>query len=122
MNHSIVIPRNTSIGLKDLGLNIKEIVLYVTSECNLRCKHCYIGNSLLNEANEIEVASIKNFLSNYPYLDRITILGGEFFVHRDAMQLMELVASKNIKEKRITTNLNYLMNGVSAEVLNDRNN
>jgi MoaA/NifB/PqqE/SkfB family radical SAM enzyme len=113
MKSKIIIPKNANEDLRNLGLNVRDVVVYVTSNCNLRCKHCYIGNSLLNEANEIDIGSLKMFLSSYSELDRITLLGGEFFLYKKSIELMKFVSSQNILEKRITTNLNYLVPGLS---------
>lgn len=94
--------------LKSLGLNPTDIVIYVNSKCNLRCKHCYIGNELLNSKNTVDPTSVNNFLNEVNDIDRVTILGGEPLLHPQITEVLLNINRLSIREKRITTNLTYL--------------
>ncbi len=102
---AIILPAEFNGFLKKLNFNIKDLVLYINSKCNLRCKHCYIGNELLNENFELNVSSIEPFISEIQEFDRITVIGGEPFLHSEANKVFKLIANTNTLEKRITTNL-----------------
>ncbi|MEQ9403859.1 MAG: radical SAM protein [Cyclobacteriaceae bacterium] len=56
------------------------LYLYVTNECNLRCKHCYVGNDRLNKseyfAPEKAREVMEYFKATYGH-DKLYILGGE---------------------------------------------
>ena len=119
MNNQFSISDDTSETLKLNNIIVRDVVFYLDSFCNLRCKHCYIGNELLKQHFDYEPNSIIKFLSQYDSLDRITILGGEPFLYKNINFILSKVNSFNINEKRITTNLtdislldtNILLNG-----------
>jgi sulfatase maturation enzyme AslB (radical SAM superfamily) len=82
-----------------------DIVLYITSHCNLRCKHCYIGNELLSENWYFNLRDCVNFLNDFDHLDRLTILGGEPLLYEGFDKLLNSLHPETIKDFRITTNL-----------------
>lgn len=100
------------IGLRDslihFGVNPLDLVIYITSECNLRCKHCYMGNKLLNKAVSFDGDSIIAFLENFEHIDRLTIIGGEPLLHESIDDIIKAIKDLSINEKRITTNLTFI--------------
>lgn len=104
------IPTNLIDVLSSYSISVSDVVLYVNSTCNLRCKHCYIGNDLLNLGNTIETESILNFLNSIDKISRITVLGGEPFLHSGINNILNQLNRSNISEKRITTNLTKITN------------
>jgi MoaA/NifB/PqqE/SkfB family radical SAM enzyme len=94
--------------LADIGLDCTDLVLYVNSECNLRCRHCYVGNALLAQANYLETSSVLQLLGTLRALERITVLGGEPLLHSGIVPILSAVAAMPIGEKRLTTNLTTL--------------
>jgi MoaA/NifB/PqqE/SkfB family radical SAM enzyme len=85
--------------------NIEDIVLYINSTCNLRCKHCYIGNSLLSENNIFNADDVCHFIEEFDSLSRITILGGEPLMHKGINEILRATLACRILERRVTTNL-----------------
>ena len=108
MNNIFEIPKNLNSKLAEYDIYLDDIVLYINSKCNLRCKHCYVGNDLLNKNNKYEYNSIIKFLSDFQYLSRLTILGGEPLLYKEITPLLNFVQDKDFKEIRITTNLTDL--------------
>jgi MoaA/NifB/PqqE/SkfB family radical SAM enzyme len=84
---------------------VDDIVLYINSACNLRCKHCYIGNSLLNENNAFATDDLCSFIEQFEKLSRITILGGEPLMHRGINKILQSALRVPIADRRLTTNL-----------------
>ena len=103
--HSIEIPSGLLEDLHAIGIDPTDIVLYVNAGCNLRCKHCYVGNPLLNSAVYYSAESVRHFIGELPRLDRITVLGGEPFLHPQLIEIIDTLGGHTCKERRITTNL-----------------
>jgi MoaA/NifB/PqqE/SkfB family radical SAM enzyme len=99
------IPYNLKEQIAFYGIKPSDIVFYINSVCNLRCKHCYIGNDLLNQNNFFNLSDSINFLNSFHELDRLTILGGEPLMYNNFDILINSLHSDKIKELRITTNL-----------------
>lgn len=110
------IPYDLKNILEQNAINVGDIVLYITGKCNLRCKHCYIGNELLNKNQFYSMESILYTLENFLPLDRLTIIGGEPFLHPNITKLLSKISTMSIKEKRISTNLTYLPAEIISEL------
>lgn len=87
------------------GIIVRDLVIYINSSCNLRCKHCYVGNSLLDRSVRLNLESAKNLIDEMSPLDRMTILGGEPFLYKNINEVIARSIRKEIKQRRITTNL-----------------
>lgn len=96
---------------------VSDLVLYVNSTCNLRCRHCYVGNELLSASNEIDTASIQALLQAYNGADRITVLGGEPMMHAGITTILDALRHTRIREKRLTTNLTLLTEQVEESII-----
>lgn len=105
---SAEIPPGLVADLRSIGLNPTDLVLYINSGCNLRCRHCYVGTPLLDETVHYSISSIARFVADLPALDRVTVLGGEPLLHPDIQQVIEVFDSHRCEERRITTNLTIL--------------
>ncbi|MDI6811461.1 MAG: radical SAM protein [archaeon] len=72
------------------------LALHVTSNCQLRCKHCYCGN-YISTTNEMSLEIIKNLCEDFlnrefPLRDYSIILsGGEPLVYSKFEQLCNLI-------------------------------
>jgi sulfatase maturation enzyme AslB (radical SAM superfamily) len=88
-----------------MHLKVRDLVLYVTSACNLRCSHCYVGNELLDSANRYRASFLAAILDEFSPLDRLTVLGGEPLLYADLNSLLNSCSLRPIGERRLTTNL-----------------
>lgn len=88
--------------------NIRDLVLYINSTCNLRCRHCYIGNDLLDESSAFATDDLCAFIAEFDTLSRITILGGEPLLHKGINRILRTALQCDIGERRVTTNLTDL--------------
>lgn len=88
---------------------IPYLEMFITTKCNLRCKHCSNLIPVLNNRQNYEISTLVEWLdvllSKIDCLYRLKIHGGEVFLHP---QLTELIAYVNnqpkIKSIRLTTN------------------
>jgi radical SAM protein with 4Fe4S-binding SPASM domain len=84
----------------------RYLYFYVTNECNLRCKHCYVGNERLNKADRFDLERADQILDYFSVIgghDKMYILGGEPTLHP---QLHDLVNMANQKGYRVTISSN----------------
>lgn len=104
-NKIFSIPNSLLRELNKIGIHLKDFIIYINSTCNLRCKHCYVGNNLLAQNFQITAYSIKEFLLTCQSLERLIIIGGEPLLHPEINEIISSSDVIPIREKRITTNL-----------------
>ena len=102
---AVAIPSGLVEQLRAYGLNPTDLVFYINSGCNLRCRHCYVGSELLDAAVYYPVHAIKNLLHDLPALERVTVLGGEPFFHPQLSEVAAVFGRHPCRERRLTTNL-----------------
>lgn len=95
------------------NINVKDLMFFITLNCNLRCKTCYVGNKWLNSGISFSKLEVESILNHYGQkgLDRLTFLGGEPLTNPNITDYILFTNKFNIKEKRLTTNaidLKYL--------------
>lgn len=78
-----------------------NIILKVTSDCNLRCRHCFYSAmpEIYNSSGEfstLELLDLAKFLADDLNVLSITITGGEPFLRDDIFSLIDLLKSRNI--------------------------
>lgn len=90
-------------------LYIEKLQLQITDKCSLRCKDCsnmmqyyenpknYSYKSLIDEINKLT--------NTFDYINQISLLGGETFMHKDIFKIIQYLCTKeNIHNIRILTN------------------
>lgn len=108
MAQPLRIPSDLKDQLAEHGIFPVDLIFYINSMCNLRCRHCYIGNDLLNAAVRYDAQSIENFSAQFAQLSRVTVLGGEPLLHPEINELMNGLSLQSIDELRVTTNLTHM--------------
>lgn len=98
---------------KEAGIRVRDLMFYVNTGCDLRCRHCYVGNKWLNSAFQFSTNEAIKLIDHFAKsgLDRLTFLGGEPTQHSSITSLIERTRGYMINEKRMTTNgveLKYL--------------
>jgi radical SAM protein with 4Fe4S-binding SPASM domain len=86
-----------------------SVTIYVTEQCNLRCKHCAIVEGRMPEslltADEIR-RIIREHTASYPGAT-VSFLGGEPLMHPDCLDLLDY-AAQHTTAVNITTNGHYV--------------
>lgn len=67
-----------------------RVVFDVTRRCNLRCEMCHTWKS--DGEDELSVPEIADILRQLPRLTWLDVTGGEVFLRKDALQLIEAIA------------------------------
>ncbi|MDD4157224.1 MAG: radical SAM protein [Candidatus Cloacimonetes bacterium] len=77
------------------------VLIHVTNECNLNCKHCYARKGI----NKIEVASFNKLIDSLVEMETkmIHLSGGELLTHEDIFEMIRYVKDKGMYLE-ITTN------------------
>lgn len=81
--------------------------IYLTNECNLRCKHCFVGHDQLRKRSGLETQDILSIIANFADsgINTITLLGGEVTTERgDLKEILEFCHSCGVRAS-INTNL-----------------
>lgn len=98
--------------LEEEGIFVRDLMFFVNTNCNLNCKHCYVGKDKQRniQFKRVEAMELLTFFANNG-LDRLTFLGGEPSIYPHLAELIRIASTYNISEKRITTNgidLNFI--------------
>jgi len=86
------------------GMDPAYIILYVTSKCNLKCKHCFFYKSL-NKPEEISLANIEKLSKSLKDVLNVSLTGGEPFLRKDLPEIASLF-SKNSNAAIISISTN----------------
>ena len=94
------------------NLGHRIVIWDITSQCNLRCRHCYNADKYFNNKQNFEELSTidaKNAIDILKHNDikHIHLLGGEPLVRQDIFYLIDYIRSKNINVS-LTTNATLL--------------
>ena len=81
--------------------SLRYLELQITDACNLRCKHCYIGNT---GHNELSVDQVKKVLREFEEMQglRVLITGGEPLVHSKFHEINEMLPDFLIRKVLFT--------------------
>lgn len=83
---------------------IKNLIFFVTSRCNLRCRHCFNWQHLQGNT-ELELDKISNFVKEIPNLTNLNLSGGEPFIREDLSELCKIFSNAcNLKALSIPSN------------------
>lgn len=73
-----------------------------TQRCNLNCKMCYQDHGSMAEQRELTTDQIADFFDRYPYLKKVTFIGGEIFIRPDIMDM--ICSLDNTRDIVLSTN------------------
>lgn len=97
----------------------KMLMLYVTDNCNLRCKHCFYWKEVDNPRNAHSIEEIEKLTKSLKErLDLLTLTGGEPFVRKDLVDIVRLFVQNN-KVKRIHIATNGLLPDLTVRKTNE---
>ncbi len=64
-----------------------RVVMDLTRRCNLRCTMCHTW--ALEPGHELSVSEVRQILGQMPHLNWLDLTGGEVFLRKDAVELIE---------------------------------
>lgn len=92
-------PKKTRINFNNVNLEYPLNLGYleVTKNCNFNCIHCYLGNKSEEKDNlsKNDILQLINNLDSLGVMD-VVITGGEPFLNKDLLEILEYIKKKNI--------------------------
>ncbi|MFH1704259.1 MAG: radical SAM protein [Nitrospirota bacterium] len=84
--------------------SLRYLELQITNKCNLRCRHCYIGNG---STDELSVKQIKETLKEFEQMQglRVLITGGEPLLHSKFEEVNEMLPQFSVRKVLFTNGL-----------------
>ncbi|HJX30750.1 MAG TPA: radical SAM protein [Thermodesulfobacteriota bacterium] len=73
-----------------------------TQRCNLNCRMCFQDHGLMARQRELTPDQIADFFDRYPYLKKVTLIGGEIFLRSDIMDIIRFL--DNTRDIVLSTN------------------
>jgi len=95
--------------------SLRYLELQITDRCNLRCRHCYIGDST---GNEIPLERVRAVLGEFQEMQglRVLITGGEPLLHKDFRAINQMLPDFMVRKVLFSNGL--LFDKALAESLN----
>jgi radical SAM protein with 4Fe4S-binding SPASM domain len=95
--------------------SLRYLELQITDRCNLRCRHCYIGEK---EPSELSVNQMKNALKEFEDIQglRVLVTGGEPLIHSRFEELNEMLPEFFLRKVLFTNGL--LLDKRISKILN----
>ncbi|SMC25357.1 radical SAM additional 4Fe4S-binding SPASM domain-containing protein [Clostridium acidisoli DSM 12555] len=89
----------------DNAIDVNFCWLEITSKCNQKCLHCFMGNEL--NTKELNVNIIKNVINDLSSIGvkTIALTGGEATLHPNFKEIIKMISSVNINIAVLTNGL-----------------
>lgn len=95
------------------------LVWEITSNCNLRCKHCffYNNNDKFNSSNDLSTEQVMKTIDEVLAMDilHVTLTGGEALLREDIFDIISELKSKNISIK-LSSNGILITNEIAQKI------
>lgn len=90
--------------IKSPERSLRYLELQITDKCNLRCRHCYIGNS---ESSALSLKQIRAILKEFEEMQglRVLISGGEPIMHEGFQEINTMLPEFFIRKVLFTNGL-----------------
>ena len=81
-----------------MNKNLPErLIIFVTTKCDLRCKHCFFSYALNKQIQELEPEDVKKIMDNYSdSLESIIVTGGEPFLNKNLVGIICNLKSNSV--------------------------
>lgn len=81
-----------------------NVFIELTYNCNLRCPHCYIQDSLTEEKKFLDKEKVFEVLDDLEKMNTVNVFftGGEATLHPDIVEILKYATSKNILVSLLT--------------------
>ncbi len=76
-------------------MNINPLTVYLTNKCTSKCFYCYRNILHVKEYKEVNVVSLKRFLTHLPNLNQIRLSGGEPSLYSELKGLVFFLNERN---------------------------
>jgi radical SAM protein with 4Fe4S-binding SPASM domain len=84
--------------------SLRYLELQITDACNLRCRHCYIGDGASRELSLMQITDVLSEFEDMQGL-RVMITGGEPLLHRSFEAINEVLPEYSIRKALFTNGM-----------------
>ncbi len=84
--------------------SLRYLELQITNKCNLRCRHCYIGDTTFSELSVTQIRDILREFENMQGL-RVLITGGEPLIHGRFREINDMLPDFLLRKVLFTNGL-----------------
>jgi radical SAM protein with 4Fe4S-binding SPASM domain len=84
--------------------SLRYLELQITDACNLRCRHCYIGDGACKELSLIQIRDVLSEFEDMQGL-RVMITGGEPLLHKNFEAINEVLPEYSIRKALFTNGM-----------------
>lgn len=74
---------------------VKDLILFVTDRCNLRCDHCIFWKRIDTPGPELTLEQVQRIASSVPPMRTVALTGGEPFLRGDLGTIVEIFFRDN---------------------------
>lgn len=75
------------------------LIFFVTSKCNLKCKHCFNWQKIDGQDPDLNLATIRRLTQELGPVHNLLLSGGEPYLRQDLPQIVELFCNNNHTRK-----------------------
>ncbi len=88
--------------------HLKDIILFVTDRCNMKCDHCMFWERIDAPGDEHSLRELEVMAASIPPLRTVSVTGGEPFLRNDLHQIVETFYRDN-QSHHVQINTNGLL-------------
>jgi radical SAM protein with 4Fe4S-binding SPASM domain len=81
--------------------SLRYLLLHITDRCNLKCRHCFLGEA---GKHELALAQVKKVIDEFETMQglRLMVSGGEPLLHQDFFQINDYLEDKKVRRVLLT--------------------
>ncbi len=72
---------------------LTELTLFITTTCNMKCRHCFVIEELNTRVDLLSLDEIKLMGRHIPHMQRVHISGGEPFTRKDLAEIVIAISN-----------------------------
>lgn len=87
---------------------LKDLILFVTDRCNMKCDHCMFWERIDNPGAEMDLPELEKISRSIPPLRTLSLTGGEPFLRNDLAKILDIFYTHN-QTHHIQVNTNGIL-------------
>ncbi len=76
------------------GNRLTELTMFITTACNMRCRHCFVIDELNKKTDLLTVDEVRRMGRHIPFMQRVHISGGEPFTRKDLAEVVLSISNE----------------------------
>ncbi len=93
---------------------LEDLYIFLTNQCNARCKHCFYIEELGQPAGELTLSDYEKLTPTLPPLRQLTLTGGEALLHPQCKEIAQLLGRATRAERMTIISNGFLPTRLEA--------